>query len=269
MFLWTHQDPRGLDKANTQALARCGIMAWGVDAISQSDGSRAEDMLVLIAASFVVRQDLIDAGKGSGASSSLAPIGNKLSLSVTTGTAPDVDHQNAQYILLRTWEAFARSEGWNDSSAAQLSASTGRAPSSTQANAVAIVAIVVGIIALAGLIAFCIYNVNTLIDRQMTRRSQAQEMMRAHAECQRMLQAHADAEKKAGHALPFTTVELQIMARLARAQDSVLGSWSGSIAASDPHSTQPSDPWQVAETIGVLAVVVTFIYFLTGRKIAS
>lgn len=262
MFVWTHQDPRGLDKANVQALARCQIMAWGVDAISQSDGSRAEDLLTLIAASFVVRQDVIDAGKG--ASSSLSAIGQKLSLSVTTGDAPDLDHQNAQYILLRSWEALGRAEGWNDSSAAQLSANTGRAPgSNVQSNAVAIVAIVVGIIALAGLIAFVVYNVNTMIDRQLTRRSQAQEMMRAHAECQAMLEAHAAAERKAGHALPFTTVELQIMARLARAQDQVMQSYSGSLKASDPTNIQPPGPWDAAQTIGVLAVVLGFIYYLT------
>lgn len=266
MFLWTHQDPRGLDKANTQALARCQIMAWGVDAISQSDGTRAEDLLALIAASFVVRQDLIDAVNGS--KSTLSPIGNKLSLSVTTGTAPDVDHQNAQYILLRTWEAFARSEGWNDSSSAQLSASTGRSPTSTGSNVVAIVAIVVGIIALAGLIAFVIYNVNTVVDRQLTRRAQAQELMRAHAECQKMLQAHADAEKAAGHAIPFTTVELQVMQRLAYAQDATMKSWSGSLAASDPHQPPPTSPWDAVETIGVLAVALGFLYFLTRKEIS-
>lgn len=264
MFLWTHQDSRGLALASEQATERCYAGAWGVDPIAQSSGSRVEDLLALIAESFVIRQQLIDVGD-AGALGQLAPIANRLTLSVNVGSAPDVDHQNAQFILLRTWEALARAQGWTDASAAQLSASTGRLDPNkqVQSDVVVIVAVVVGIAALAALLAFVVWNVNTIIDRELARRDQARELMRAHADCQLMLQKHADAEKAAGHAIPFTVPELQVMVRLAKLQDEAMQTWHGTLAAPPPAPA----PTQVAENVLSLAVVLGFLYLLFRREI--
>ncbi len=266
MFQWTHSDPRGLAAASAQAVARCQSMGWGLDSIGASSGTRAEDLLALIAESFLLRQEFIDAGNAS-LLSQLAPVGNRVAINVGVGTAPDVDHVNAQVILLRTWEVLGRAEGWNEQTAAQLSATTGRpVSSSTQSNVVAIVAIVVGIVMLAGLIAFVVWNVNTIVDRELARRAQAQELMRAHADCQTMLQTHSAAERQAGHAIPFTTPELMVMARLAALQD---GAMQGFKATLEPPilPVRPQDPVGALENVLTLAVVLGFLYLLIDKRI--
>jgi hypothetical protein len=266
MFIWTAQDPRGFDDATTQALARCSSGAWGIDEIGDSKGTAEEDLLILIARSLVVRQALLAAGN---ASLYPLPSGNKLSLNVIQGSwgnpVSDVDHQNAQYILLRTWEVLAKANGWTESDASQLSATSGKDASATT-NVVAIVAIVVGIIVLAGLIAFTVYNVNTLIDRSLARRAQAQELMRAHAECQKMLEDHAAAERSAGKPIPFSIAELAVMARLAKLQDSASKGFEATLVP--PLGGAP--PKTATDVIGdvlTLAVVLGFGYFLIRREI--
>jgi len=267
MFIWTAQDPRGLDAANAQALARCASGAWGIDEIGDSQGTAEEDLLILIARSLIIRQALVAAGNV--ADYPTPAVGNKLSLNVIQGSwgnpVTDVDHQNAQYILLRTWEVLAKNEGWTEDSSAQLSATSGKDASATT-NVVAIVAIVVGIIVLAGLIAFVVYNVNTLIDRQLARRAQAQELMRAHAECQKMLEDHAAAERSAGKPLPFSIAELAVMARLAKLQDSASKGFEATLVP--PLGGAP--PRTATDVIGdvlTLAVVLGFGYFLIRREL--
>jgi hypothetical protein len=164
--------------------------------------------------------------------------------------------------LLRTWEVLARNEGWRDDSPAMLSADTGK--SDGQANVVEIVAIVVGILALAGIIAFVVWNANVIIDRELARRAQAQELMRAHADCQKMLQLHADAERAAGHPIPFSIAELTIMGRLAKLQDEAMGAWTATVSA--PLVRPPTMP-EVAGNVATVAVVLAFVYFLIRKEI--
>jgi hypothetical protein len=269
VFQWTHQDARGIAQASVDATARCQLGAWAVDSIGQSSGGRSDDFLALIVESLIVRQEIIDAGDPS-LLSQLAPIGATLTLSVVQGTAPDVDHVNAQVILLKTWEVYARALGWNMQTPAQLSATTGRpltTTQQTQANAIAIVAIVVGILALAGIIAFVVWNVHTVIDRELARKAQAQELMQAHADCQTMLQNHAAAEKQAGHAIPFTTPELQIMARLGQLQDAAMQGFKATLVPglSVWNGDNPS-PTSIVQGAVTLAIVLGFVYFLIRPK---
>jgi len=266
MFIWTAQDPRGFDDATTQALARCSSGAWGIDEIGDSKGTAQEDLLILIARSLVIRQALLAGGV---VANYPTPTGNKLSLNVIQGawgaSGADIDHQNAQYILIRTWEVLGRSEGWSEGSAAQLSATSGKSVSTTS-NVVEIVAIVVGIVALAGLIAFIVYNVNTVIDRALARKAQAQELMRAHAECQKMLEDHAAAERSAGKPIAFTVAELSVMARLAKLQDSAARGFEATLAP--PLAGAP--PRSATDMIGdvlTLAVFLGFGYLLIRREI--
>jgi len=265
MFIWTAQDPRGFDDATTQALARCSLGAWGIDEIGGSNGTAEEDLLALIARSLVIRQALIAAGNKS---KYPVPTGNKLSINVLQdawgNAVTDVDHQNAQYILIRTWEVLARGQGWTEGDAAQLSATSGK--SSTATNVVAIVAIVVGIVVLAGLIAFTVYNVNSLIDRALARRAQAQELMRAHGECQKMLEDHAAAERSAGKPIPFNMAELAVMARLAKLQDSASKGFEATLVP-PLGGSPPRSATDVVENVLTLAVILGFGYFLIRREI--
>ena len=266
MFIWTAQDPRGFDEATTQALARCSSGAWGISEIGESKGTPEEDLLVLIARSLVVRQAIIAAGNKS---KYPAPAGNRLAINVVQdqwgADVTDLDHKNAQYILIRTWEVLAKGQGWTESDAAQLSATSGR-PAGTTTNVVAIVAIVVGIVVLAGLIAFTVYNVNSLIDRALARQAQAQELMRAHAECQKMLEDHAAAERSAGKPIPFNVAELAVMARLAKLQDSASKGFEATLVP-PLGGSPPRTATDVIENVLTLAVLAAFGYFLIRREI--
>lgn len=268
MFQWTHSDPRGIETAAAEAMARCAVSGWGIDAIGVSNGTRAEDFLALIVESILIRQELIDAGNSS-LLSLLAPVGNKIGVTVLEGSAPDINHVNAQIILLRTWEVFARSEGWNDTTATQLTATSGK-PVTEQTTAmapVAIVAIVIGIVVLAGLVAFVVWNVNTVVDRQLARKAQAQELMRAHAECQKMLSDHAAAEKAAGKAIDFNRVELATMARLARLQENAMHGFSATLDKPLIPLNLGKPPGDTLDDVLTLAVVLGFVYFLIRREI--
>lgn len=267
MFIWTAQDPRGFDDATAQAVARCSSGAWGIDEIGDSKGTPEEDLLILIARSLVVRQALIAAGNKS---KYPAPVGNRLAFNVVQdqwgNDVQDVDHKNAQYILIRTWEVLARGQGWTESEASQLSATSGKSVSGTSSNVVAIVAVVVGIVVLAGLIAFVVYNVNSLVDRALARQAQAQELMRAHAECQKMLEDHAAAERSAGKPIPFNLAELAVMARLARLQDSAAKGFESTLTG-PLGGAPPKSATDVVESVLTLAVVLGFGYFLIRREI--
>lgn len=266
MFIWTAQDPRGFDDATAQAVARCSAGAWGIDEIGVSKGTPEEDLLILIARSLVIRQALVAAGN---AAKYPAPAGNRLAINVVADSwgnpVSDVDHVNAQYILIRTWEVLARGQGWTEGDASQLSATSGKPV--TSSNVVAIVAIVVGIVVLAGLIAFTVYNVNALIDRALARQAQAQELMRAHAECQKMLEDHAAAERSAGKPIPFSIAELAVMARLAKLQDSAARGFESTLAPPLGGSPQPKTATDVIENVLTLAVLLGFGYFLIRREI--
>lgn len=266
MFIWTAQDPRGFDDATAQAVARCSSGAWGISEIGESKGTPEEDLLILIARSLVVRQALIAAGNKA---KYPTPAGNRLAINVVQdqwgNDVTDVDHKNAQYILIRTWEVLARGQGWTESDASQLSATSGKDASATT-NVVAIVAIVVGIVVLAGLIAFTVYNVNSLIDRALARQAQAQELMRAHAECQKMLEDHAIAERSAGKPLPFSVAELAVMARLAKLQDSAARGFEATLVP-PLGGSPPRTATDVIENVLTLAVILGFGYFLIRREI--
>lgn len=265
MFLWTHQEPRGIDQASLQAAARAKIGAWGIDAIGPSQGSRVDDFLAMVVESFVIRQEMIDGGDPTKLSNLVPAIAGKLGLVVDVGQAPDADHAAAQYTLLRTWEVFARANGWRDSSASQLTATTGHSDpnQSVQSNVIAIVAIVVGIAALAGLIAFVIWNVNAIVDHQLARQKQAKELIRQHADVQEMLKRHAAAERAAGHAIPFNDEERAMLRQLTRMQNEAMHGWQ---KENEPSPPGPP-PTAVAERVLTLAVVLGFVYFVIRDRI--
>ena len=168
------------DVAAPTARARAATGAWASDG-----GNGPRDFVALVLDSLLVSKD--EEGDGQAAPAAL---------------------------LDRTWEILAKKDGYDPKKPSPAASAN-----PTQANALAIVAIVVGAVAYTAIVIYLIYRASQIVVAWLAVSASSREMVRAHADVMTMLEAHRKREAVAGGTLPFDVAELAILQRLQDAQD--------------------------------------------------
>ena len=146
-------------------------------------------------------------------------------------------------LLDRTWTILAKNDGYDPKKPSPASSAN-----PTQANALAIVAIVVGAVAYTAIVVYLIYRASQILVSWLAISASSREMVRAHADAMTMIEAHRKREALAGAPLPFDVAELAILQRLQDAQDAAAKTQG---AAIDAASASPVE----AGGIGVLVAL--------------
>ena len=144
-------------------------------------------------------------------------------------------------LLDRTWTILAKNDGYDPKKPSPASSAN-----PTQANALAIVAIVVGAVAYTAIVVYLIYRASQILVSWLAISASSREMVRADA--MTMIEAHRKREALAGGPLPFDVAELAILQRLQDAQDAAAKTQG---AAIDAASASPVE----AGGIGVLVAL--------------
>lgn len=159
-------------------------------------------------------------------------------------------------LLDRTWAILAKRSGYEPKKPAPAAANP------TQANALAVIAIVVGALAFYGVVAYLIYRASLVVTTELALRASSSELLRAHADAMNMLDAHRSREAIAGGPLPYDLAEVAIMQRLQAAQDAASQVQGAAIASA------AAAPVGVGSgvLIGVLIAGGLWVYFVGGKR---
>lgn len=164
-------------------------------------------------------------------------------------------HPDASKLLSRTWVVIAKEDGYQEGQ------SVPKGDNPTQANALAIVAIVVGSIALAAIVIYVVYRASQIVSERLALNAADRELVRSHEEARKVIEAHQAKEALAGHPIPYDVGELAILRGLADAQDAAAKVQLGTVGNAGKPPADAID----GVLVGLLVAGAAGIYLATRR----
>ena len=187
---WLLWDGRSWSEATAQARARAKAKAWG--AFPGSKGSAAHDIAALYfddgeTAAYVADTAVLNAPGSPGAAT----------------------YTRFNAALAKTWDRLTE-----DGKITPEEIASARANANADKATIPLAALIIGLLAAAGLAAYLIYQGATFVMRTLAAIEADREMMRLHEAAKAVEVDHARREKEAGHAIAWDPYELSALKQL-------------------------------------------------------